>query len=132
MLLGDTPPHATLAYGQPYTTAGFHVVATESDHWVENITGLGGCGAHVILGLVGDTAQQGHPMIPVLQVASAGALSSAAAKDVDLVLSADAESDETALLDLLRSVTTGDLLTAASAGGFVDFQLSRGLLGVST
>ena len=131
-LLGNATPRATLAYGQPFTRSGLHIVATESDHWVENITGLGGCGAHMILGLVGDTAQQGHPMLPVLQAALPGALSNSAAKDVDLVLSKDAEGDAGVLLKMLQDVAAGELVPAASAGGFVDFQLSRGLLGVST
>ena len=39
-VLGDTPPRATLAYGEPVATAGFHLVQTDTDHWVENVTGL--------------------------------------------------------------------------------------------
>src|SRR5690606_2127696 len=45
-ILGNVTPRATLLYGQPFTQAGLHIVATESDHWVENLAGLGGCGAH--------------------------------------------------------------------------------------
>ena len=89
-LLGATAPRATLAHGQPITVEGLHVIATESDHWVENLAGLGGCGAHVFLGLVGDAPQQGHPMLPVLQVAEAGALNENAAQDVDVVLTGEA------------------------------------------
>ena len=132
MLLGDVAPRATLAYGQPFSKNGLHIVATESDHWVENITALGGCGAHVVLGLIGDTVQQGHPMLPVLQAAKPGSLSNSAVKDVDFVLTDAAETDAAALLHLVADVATGDLTPAANAGGFVDFQLSRGLLGVST
>jgi hypothetical protein len=65
-------------------------------------------------------------------VAEQGALSASAAKDVDLILSGDAETDETALVRLVCEAATGDFLPAANRGGFVDFQLSRGLLGVST
>ena len=131
-LLGATPPHATLAYGQPVTAPGLHLVATDSDHWVENLAGLGGCGAQVFLGLVGDTPQQGHPMLPVLQIAAPGGLPAVTERDVDAVLSGDADEDEANVLRLLCRTAEGDFLPAATAGGFVDFQLSRGLLGVST
>jgi altronate dehydratase len=131
-VLGEVPPRATLAYGQTLTAPGLHLVATESDHWGENLAGLGGCGAHLFIGLVGATPQQGHPMLAVLQVAEPGALPPGAAADVDLVLSGEVAADEAALLGMLGDVAEGKLLSAASAGGFVDFQLSRGLLGVST
>ena len=131
-LLGKTPPRATLSYGQPLTLPGLHVVATDSDHWVENLAGLGACGAHVFLGLVGDTPQQGHPMLPVLQVATAGALAPAAVQDIDAVLSGDITTDAATVLKLIGAAAAGTLVPAATAGGFVDFQLSRGLLGVST
>jgi hypothetical protein len=131
-VLGSTAPRATLAYGQPITEEGLHVVATETDHWVENLAGLGGCGAHVFVGLVGDMPQQGHPMLPVLQVAEAGVLDEKAIGDVDVVLTGDAETDVAAVLRQLSATVSGKLIPSAATGGFVDFQLSRGLLGVST
>jgi hypothetical protein len=51
---------------------------------------------------------------------------------VDLVLTGDVGADEAALLGLLLAMAQNEFLPAANAGGFVDFQLSRGLLGVST
>jgi len=102
-VLGSTPPHATLAYGQPLTVPGFHVVQTDSDHWVENLAGLGGCGAQVFLGFVGDTPQQGHPMLPVLQIAEEATLPAAATADVDVVFTADGDAN-LALLHRLRHV----------------------------
>ena len=131
-LFGTTAPRASLAYGQPLTLPGLHLVATDSDHWVENLAGLGGCGAHLLLGLVGNTPQQGHPLLPLLQVAEPGALTAAAARDVDLVLTGELEADGAEIFRLLGAIAQGDVVSAASAGGFVDFQLSRGLLGVST
>src|SRR5688572_12922372 len=97
-LFGHHPPRATLAYGQPLTEAGLHVVATESDHWVENLAALGGSGAHVFLGLAGAAPQQGHPMLPLLQVAERGALTGKAAEDIDVVLSGDVAADASTLL----------------------------------
>jgi altronate dehydratase len=131
-LLGNAPPRATLVYGQPVAEPGLHLVQTDSDHWVENLAGLGAGGVHVFLGLVGDSPQQGHPMLPVLQIAERSVLPAAAAVDVDLLLSGDLSRDEGDLLRLLASTAEGGFAPAANAGGFVDFQLSRGLLGVST
>ncbi|MEO6001784.1 MAG: UxaA family hydrolase [Opitutus sp.] len=131
-LLGSLTPRPTLAYGQPITTDGLHIVATETDHWVENLAGLGGSGVHVLIGLVGDTPQQGHPMLPVVQVAEAGAVGPARIQDVDIVLTGDPESDAAMLLRHLAATVSGETVPTANAGGFVDFQLSRGLLGVST
>ena len=131
-LLGAVTPHATLAYGQSLTEPGLHLVQTDSDHWVENLAGLGGCGVHIFLGLVGNSPQQGHPMLPVLQVAERGVLPAAAAQDVDVLLNGDVAVDEPVLLRVLADTVQGDYTPAANAGGFTDFQLSRGLLGVST
>ena len=131
-VLGATPARATLAYGQPLTGPGLHLVATESDHWVENLAGLGGCGAHVLMGLVGDSPQQGHPLLPVVQVAAPGALATTALVDVDAVLTGDVAVDAATLRGLLVATVQRERQPVANAGGFVDFQLSRGLLGVST
>jgi altronate dehydratase len=131
-MLGRASLHATLAYGQPLTAPGFHVVQTDSDHWVENLAGLGGCGTQVFVGFVGDSVQQGHPMLPVLQIAETGALPAAAVADVDAVLADDSAANEVALQRLVTATVERTYTPVASAGGFVDFQLSRGLLGVST
>ncbi len=130
-VLESASPHATLAYGEPLRKSGLHVVATETDHWVENLTGLGGCGAHLVLGLVQDIAQQGHPMLPVIQVAEPGQRDRISTDDVDLFLAGN-PADAPALLNLVIAVAQRDRMPAANAQGFVDFQLTRGELGVST
>jgi len=71
-------------------------------------------------------------MLPVLQVAERAVLPAAAAQDVDVILNGDPLVDEAVLLRVLADALQGDYTPAATAGGFVDFQLSRGLLGVST
>lgn len=131
-LLGATLPRATLAHGQVFAEPGLHLVATDSAHWVENLAALGACGTHVFLGLVGATSQQGHPLLPVLQIAEPAVLAEGDGSDVDLVLSGDCAQDEDALLRLLLATAQGESVPVATAGGFVDFQLSRGLLGIST
>ncbi len=131
-LLGSTIPHATLAYGEPFTAPGLHIVATETDHWVENLTGLGGCGAHLFLTLVSQHARQGHPLLPVLQVAEASERGKLPADDIDAFLDSDTAADTIALLRLVASAAGRELIPASTASGAIDFQLSRGLLGVTT
>ena len=131
-VLGAASPRATLGYGQPLTRPGLHVVASETDHWVENLTGLGGCGAHLALGVVAGHAQQGHPLLPLLQVAEPGQRGRLPADDIDFFLTGHTSGDESALLRALAAVAHREFTPAASARGFVDFQLTRGLLGVTT
>lgn len=130
--LGLAAVRASLAYGQPALRAGLHAVRTESDHGVENLTGLGGCGAHLFLAVVGGEPQQGHPMLASIQVAEARWRGVLPADDIDLFLSGEPDRDRTDLLRALGDVASGRRRAAADAQGFVDFQLTRGLLGVST
>lgn len=129
-LVGTRPWHATLAYGQAFTQPGLHVVATDTDHWEENLAGLGACGAHLFVGLVSDSSRQAHPMLPLIQVAANGA--PLAREDIDVVLSGNPGSDAHAVLEIVAQTASHAYVPVANAGGFVDFQLSRGLLGVST
>jgi len=139
-LLGATPPalsnaegpHATLAYGEPFRQPGLHLVASESEHWVENLTGLAGCGAHLALTVVNEHARQGHPLLPVIQVAEAAQRSVIAPEDIDLFLSGNAASNRADLENLLVAVAQRERIPAANAHGYVDFQLTRGLLGLTT
>lgn len=131
-VLGRIPPHATLAYGQPLTESGFHIVATDTDHWGENLAGLGACGAHVFLGDVGDSPQQGHPMLPTLQIAGPAARGQLSPEDVDLILDGDPRASLDKLRELLLATVRREHAAVSTTGGFVDFQLSRGLLGVTT
>ena len=131
-VLGSTAPHATLAYGQAAPRPGLHVVATETDHWVENLTGLGGCGAHLALGIVGAHAQQGHPLVPVIQAAESSRRGILPADDIDLFLTGQTTDDEAALVRMIGQVAERTLTPVSMLQGAVDFQFTRGLLGVTT
>ena len=72
------------------------------------------------------------PTDRLVQVAAPGALAAAARADVDAVLTGEVAADEATLLRLVAATVQGERQPVANAGGFVDFQLSRGLLGVST
>jgi altronate dehydratase len=132
LVLGTVEPRPTLAYGEPLVREGLHVVATESSHWTENLTGLGGCGAHLALTLVQEHARQGHPLLPVLQVAAPGVLPAAAAAEIDAELTGNPTADADALLALVARVLDRRHTPVANAQGNVDFQLTRGELGLTT
>ena len=131
-VLGETSPHATLAYGQPITKPGLHIAASETDHWVENLTGFGGNGVHLALTVVSGHAQQGHPLVPTIQAAEGSQRGLVPADDIDLFLSGDRAADEAALVKAMIATAQRDRLPASTAQGFVDFQLTRGLLGLTT
>lgn len=127
-LFDSAPTKPTLAYAQPVTKSGFHVMESAADQLVETLTGLGGCGAEVLLVYAGDLTAQAHPLVPTVQVSCANASS-----ELDLLLDQpDAGAMAQAMGALLARVRSGDYTPRAQADGNVDFQVSRGLLGVST
>lgn len=131
-LLKDIAPYATLANGEALKTPGLHVVQTDSDHWVENLTSLGACGSHLVVGLVENTPQQGHPLIPVLQLAEPNVLPVGSHRDVDAILAGEDHGAIHAQIKTLLQDTLNQSHTAiANQTGFVDFQFARGPLGVS-
>lgn len=130
----DSAPAVTLDYGQVARVPGFYVMATPTVHFVEGLTGLGGTGASVILAHVCGAPMQGHPMIPTLQVSTAGPPGVAYAADFDLLIDAQASDADRICAAMLRRITdtlSGAYAPHAWSGGFTDFQLTRGLLGVS-
>ncbi|MEJ6601641.1 MAG: UxaA family hydrolase [Opitutaceae bacterium] len=132
-LLQDLTPHATLANGEALKHPGLHVVQTDSDHWVENLTSLGACGSHLVVGLVGNTPQQGHPLIPVLQLAEFPVLPASSHRDVDTILNGhDSATTHAQIKTLLQDTLNESHTPIANQTGFVDFQFARGPLGVST
>ncbi len=123
--VGTTTP--SLSYAQSATRPGFHLMdgAGTAPHWVETLTGLGATGAELILAYVGSSARQGHPFVPVLQV------SDRVVSDMDFVLSGEAEGWVEELLDKVVATLEGSYKPNAAKQGNVDFQLTRGALGVS-
>ena len=119
-------PAATLAYGQRVAQAGFHVMAAPRPHWSETLTGLGAAGVEVMLGVVGGHPLAGHPLVPVLQVTTGAAVTA----DLDAVLADDAALHR-ALLQLIAATLRGEHTPKHQQTGNHDFQVTRGLMGVS-
>ncbi|MDE0208070.1 MAG: UxaA family hydrolase, partial [Candidatus Tectomicrobia bacterium] len=117
----------SLAYGQT-ATPGLHVMETPTRHWVETVTGLGATGVEIMLAHVSGSPVQAHPMIPLLQVTSDEAEEWSA--DTDLTMRGDEPWTET-ILPLVLSVASRAYVPKLFEQGNTDFQVSRGLLGIS-
>jgi altronate dehydratase len=135
-LLATSGVCPTLSYGQSFSKAGLHIMETPTDHYVETLTGLGATGVQIMIAHVTDHVRQGHPMIPVLQITSqiTQQTSGITPGDVDLVLDPGKSSpaslaDE--ILKLIVRVAGREYTPKLFAWGNTDFQMTRGLLGVS-
>lgn len=121
----DTRP--TLAYGQFADKPGLHLMETPTEHLVETLTGLAATGVEVILAHVSEALAQGHPLVPVLQVTTAPLPDA----DIRLDPGAPAQSLADALVELVVRAASGEHTPRAWQLGNTDFQITRGLVGVS-
>jgi altronate dehydratase len=128
--VGSASPEPSLAYGQKANKPGFHVMETPTDHWVETLTGIGATGVEVLLAHVGERPMQGHPLVPMLQVSCGGAAQQYA-EDLDLVLRGQSEAWADDILQRVLEVASRRYLPKVWSLGNNDFQMTRGLLGVS-
>jgi altronate dehydratase len=125
--------HPTLAYGQHALTPGLHVMQSPTQVPVEVVTGLGGTGVEIMLTHVGDTPIACHPMIAMLQFSIDDQVRERFDGDLDLQL--DVSMSTTALRDCLleriSDVLSRRYTPRLSGYGMSNFQLTRGLLGIS-
>lgn len=132
-LLGPVAARASLEYGQMPACSGLHLVRTDTLEWSENLAGLGGCGAHVAVTLVSGHAHQGHPLIPVLQFAPESERGDLPDSEIDGFVSAESRTDLfTSVKARLAETASGNYVPASRRLGLGHFQLTRGLLGIST
>ncbi len=128
--LADGVVKPTLTYGEPGPVPGLHVMETQTTHWVETVTGLGAAGVELVVAGAGSHPLPGHPMIPVLLI-GADDLPVPFHDDVDLILTGNPEEWRAGVLDLIRKTTARMHTPRATVLGNTDFQVTRGLLGVS-
>ena len=133
LLVAPDEVFATLAYGQSAAEAGLHVMETPTDHAVETLTGLGATGVEIMLSHQSGPLLQAHPMIPLLQVSADQATQQRFADDLDVVLANDDPAEIVAgkLLGSILRVASREYVPQLMARGNTDFQLTRGLLGLS-
>ena len=121
--LTNTP---TLAYGQRVEKAGFHVMETPTDQPTETLTGLGATGVDLALAHIVGAPLQSHVMVPLIQVSTDARTQSSYGTDLD---SESANVDD--LLALIVEVASRQYTPKLHGKGNTDFQLTRGLLGIS-
>ena len=116
----------TLAYGQRVEKAGFHIMETPTDQPTETLTGLGATGVDLALAHIVGAPLQSHVMVPLIQVSTDATTQAAYGADLDL---ATADVDD--LLALIVEVASRKYTPKLHSKGNTDFQLTRGLLGIS-
>ncbi len=121
---------ATIEHGESPAEAGLHVMYHANHHWVEALTGLASCGVQLIVGGT-QAARQGHPIVPVLQVALQGD-GLGAGSDLDVVLTGSQNQCLKRLLSVMIDVVSGKSLPRGLRSGNVDIQFTRGFLGFSS
>ncbi|WP_308635713.1 UxaA family hydrolase [Paenibacillus silvisoli] len=121
----------SIAYGEHVRRNGFHIMETPTEHWVETVTGLAATGIEVIIALVGNRPMQTHPFVPMLQVASEPAVVRQDEQDLDLLLVGDPNAWTEQLLRRIKQTIEHDYTPRLYRQGNIDFQFTRGFLGVS-
>lgn len=122
-VVGDGVLRPSLSYGQAITQPGLHMMSAPSRHWAETMTGLGATGVELIVA-VGDGGLAGHPFIPMLRLGD----------DADTDLHLDGLPDDWAheIMEKVTAVLNREYTPNAFVTNHVNFQLTRGLLGIST
>lgn len=121
----------TVAYAHRPHRPGFHVMATPTDHPVEIVTGLGAAGVDVVLAYVGGHPTPGHPLTPVLELATAADCPPETATDLDLVLTNDPSTWPEQILERIGELAAHRYVPQHMRIGNIDFQITRGLMGIS-
>lgn len=116
----------TLAYGQRVEKNGFHIMETPTDQPTETLTGLGSTGVGLALAHIVGAPLQSHVMVPLIQVTTDSETHDQYGSDLDLT---NVDVDE--MLALIVEVASRRYTPKLHGKGNIDFQLTRGLLGVS-
>lgn len=116
----------TLAYGQKVEKSGIHIMETPTYQPTETLTGLGATGVEMALAHIVGAPLQSHEMVPLIQVSTDSDTIVQYGEDLD---STSVDIDE--MLTLILEVASRRYTPKLHGKGNTDFQLTRGLLGVS-
>ena len=131
LLRADMDGEARLAYGEFSEQSGFQIMDAPTEHWVERLTGLAATGIEAVLVYAGGEPVQGHPLVPVLQMTTADAASVEWVEDFDLILAKPSAAWPSEIAKLLHATLAGEYTPVNAREGNVDFQITRGRLGIS-
>jgi altronate dehydratase len=121
----------SLSYGEHARHNGFHIMETPTEHMVEIITGLAATGVELIIALVNHRPLQTHPLVPMLQVATDPTIQHNYVNDMDLLLTGDPNAWVGQILERCKQVIEHTYTPRLFEQGNVDFQITRGLLGLT-
>ena len=122
--LGVTHARETLAYAQQIVTQGLHIMKMPTHNWQEIVSGIGAAGANILIYFGNDATRPGHPFVPLLQFDS-----TAGNGDLNCVVKKD--KPESPALKLIEETLSGTYKTHRMKLGNLDFQVTRGLYGIS-
>ena len=125
------PPAPTIAHGERPARPGLHVMEAPIEHWTESLSGLGATGVEILLAHAGEHPVQGHPLVPMLQVSAAEEVISRFGEDLDGALEGGDTPWAEVLLERVLKVAARQRSPRLWERGVTDFQITRGLLGVS-
>jgi altronate dehydratase len=125
----NVPP--SLAYGEHARQTGLHIMETPTEHWVETVTGLAATGVELIIAMVHRRPMQTHPFVPMLQVASEPTIHQTYPNDLDLLLTGNPTAWTDQILERCKQIIEHSYTPRLYQQGNVDFQFTRGFLGVS-
>ena len=120
--IGVNKREPNIAYAQVVKQSGLFLMDTPSWNWQELITGLGATSVNLILYAGEDTSRPGHPFIPTIQV------SRTSKKYADLHAN---EHFLEEINSLILRIVTGEYTPIRQQTGNADFQITRGLYGIS-
>jgi altronate dehydratase len=106
----------TIQYGQPAPTRGLHIMRAPTNDFTEILTGLGATGVELIVVWNEVAPVQVHPFVPTIQISP----SQSGGKE---------KTARQLIIDRIVRAASGDLPRSSQA--YADFQITRGLEGVS-
>ncbi|MBD3922721.1 UxaA family hydrolase [Paenibacillus sp. PR3] len=121
----------SIAYGEHVRNNGLHVMETPTTHWVETITGLAATGVELVIALVGNRPMQTHPFVPMLQMSAEQGMLQNHQEDLDLVLMGSPDVWVSQILERSKQIMEHTYVPRLYQKGNIDFQMTRGFLGVS-
>jgi altronate dehydratase len=122
-------PQTTLAYAQKPCASGLHIMDMPTRQWGEILTGLGASGVELIVSHIGQQPMFGHPLIPVLQITTDESTAARYPTELDGIFTPDALPEQ--LLNLMTATLAKAYVPRLTMTGNTDFQITRGLLGIS-
>ena len=102
---------------------GLRIMVNPAVSWTETLTGLGAAGSEIMISLANQPAFNGHPLVPLLQIGWQA--------DAETDLSLEQPDWAASLTDLVRQTRAGRYEPVIQRQNNVDFQITRGLLGIS-